>query len=357
MSLVPQRLAPSARVCELHRGLNAHVVGDIFSLVVVEVTTHFRVMDEFIEVVPKEERCVMSRLKAVQGMWSASSSASQEGWPIQHNRCEACMLSRIAADKGTLCDLRMTLLSRTRTKRKHRAPSLLSFVDACIGQHESWVIDLFYYSGQRAYGLKAARKAAVRARHAARREAEYGYRYREDQVSRRYTAPVYANAYQEASEDQNESVETGYEDAEYDKRVDSILSGYGPTLSPNSARTVLSSTHGIPLVPDPLKVKKVGGPSCGSQESEPEPSTYIPSRENPNWRRVHHSHLPSLPPKSDKRRGPGSDELAEEYRNLLGPVADGYSESEYSRDEDASPVNPVHTHPWAAETTWSLLYR
>ncbi|RJE17706.1 hypothetical protein PHISCL_09958, partial [Aspergillus sclerotialis] len=311
---VPNSIAPAAPICSLHKGINPYVIGHIFELVVNEVTVHFKCMDKFPQLIPPEQTQIMVNLKAIQGMWIEPSPnrPRQAGyWQFQVNRCHACMLSRIAVDRNILCDLRMTILSRTRTKRKHQAPRLLAFVNECIAHHEAYVIDLCYYSGQRAYALKAARKAAVKAYFHGKRDSKYVLRGKDVVSSSNCT---YQEHHPSASPLDN-SISAS--EAEYDKRIDSILASYGPNMDAESARSVLSSVHGI-MMPDPLMVRKVGrsrsntvdggdpstytssrsnlnrqqyqeynSPASGSSR---EPSAYIPPRSNPNWQKEYKNH-------------------------------------------------------------------
>lgn len=353
--LVPGSIAPATTLCNLHKGINPYVIGNIFGLVVDEVTMQFKCMDQFPELIPREQAEVVRNLKAIKGMWLEPSRAkppSPETWSFQSNECRACMLSRIAMDRGILCDLRMTLLSRTRTKKKHRAPRLLSFVDECIARHSAWVIDLCYYSGQRAYTLKNARKAASKAYCKAKHDRKYRYVLRDQD-----DVPPSNSAHQVNHSMRSPTSSISREEAEYDKRVDSILACYGPSLDAESARTVLSSMHGIPLAPDPLRIRKAGQPFPTPSEHR-EPSTYIPPGDNPNWRPGLNSHPPT--PQmgchgKGKARAPNSEELAEEYRNMVTPAAECYSASEYS--DGSWDDTPVYDDPSAAGTTWSLFYR
>ncbi|RMJ28962.1 hypothetical protein PHISP_00173 [Aspergillus sp. HF37] len=351
--LVPCYIAPATTICSLHKGINPYVVANIFELVVDEVTLQFKCMEHFPEFVPPEQTQVLATLKAIQGMWLEPSRARPMPagtWPFQVNECRACMLCRIAVDRDILCNFRMTLLSRTRTKKKHKAPRLLAFVDECIARHSAWVVDLCYYSGQRAYALKNARKAACKAYRRAKRDSKYQYVLRDqDHV------PPSNNAHQVNSSPRSPTSTISRQEAEYERRVDSILACYPPSMDMDSARPVRCSMHSIPLAPEPLRIRKVDQP-LPTVSDHREPSSYIPPRDNSNWRRGLTSHPPS-PQGSHgkgKARAPNSEELAEEYRSLVTP-AEYYSDSEYSDGswEDA----PVYKDQAAAETTWSLFYR
>ena len=329
--LVPNSIAMPAPMCSLHKGINPYVIGDIYDLVAYEVTYHFKCMDKFPELIPPEQTQILDNLKAIQGMWVAPSpnTPRQAGyWRFQSNGCCACMLSRIAVDRHILCDFRMTLLSRTRTKRKHQAPRLLPFVDECIAHHEPYVIDLCYYSGQRAYALKAARKAAVKACYIEERDSKYKY------VLRDKDGDSSNRAYQEhdpSVSPLDHSISAS--EAEYDKRIDSILACYGPTMDADSARSVLSSVHGV-LMPDPLRVRKVGRDRSNTVGSG-EPSTYSPPRSNPHWQQQQ-QYTPSASGSSREPSTyipPRSNPSWQDYKNRpTSPLAPPRSSTHWQQD-------------------------
>lgn len=152
-------------LCEWHEELNHALVHDILSLVDREVTGKLELLSQQCPdaVQPKEAEMVRA-LEAMRGMWTKPyppSAVLPGAWDYQANQCDACMLSRIASDTEPLRLLRSALLSRTRTRRKHRAPRLLKFVDACIALHDLST-QIWYESGLAAFGLKNARKNAVR---------------------------------------------------------------------------------------------------------------------------------------------------------------------------------------------------
>lgn len=319
--LVPKSKTRPGLICAVHKGINPYVIGDIVGLLGNEVTSHFKCMDKFPELVPPDETLIVIHLKAIQGMWLEPwlhSDLPEGAWRFQENGCHACMLSRIAVNRDILCELRMAILSRTRTRRKHHAPRLLSFVEECIGQHESWVIDVCYYSAQRAYAFKEARKAAVKAYFKWDRDSKFKYVLRDNE-----TGAASNHTYQDPPSAHPQSGSISPPEAEHDKRLDSILAGYGPTMDAEAARTVLSTVHGVPAVPDPLRIRKVGREQpYGSSPTNPhwqqnrprsnttqsrEPSSYVPPRNNLYWQQgrqrsnttLSHEPSPYVPPRSN----------------------------------------------------------
>lgn len=156
-----------ADLCELHSRLNADVISNIFNFVQMEVTQHFHLFEQWPELCHPVEAEVLRRLRAIKGMWTKPGSTPEpipNGWPYQVNGCRACMLARVASDMDALRNLRVVILSRTRTRKNHRPRTLMGFVDECINQsREEEAEQIYNISNQLAFGMKAARKACTRA--------------------------------------------------------------------------------------------------------------------------------------------------------------------------------------------------
>lgn len=181
----------SSGLCEVHKRLNADLMKDILSLVQSEVTTKFRPLDLYPELVPPVEGDILARLRALQGMWtkpSMNDPVAPKALPYQINGCPACMLARIAADSEIIRDLRVVLQSRTRTRKNHRAPALMVFVDECIRQFgDDEADELFGTASNLAFQMKVIRKACVKARY---RDNKHSRRHmRKPRVDGRPTAP------------------------------------------------------------------------------------------------------------------------------------------------------------------------
>lgn len=178
----------SSGLCEVHKRLNADLMKDILSLVQSEVTTKFQQLDVYPELVPPVEGDILARLRALQGMWtkpSMDNPVAPKALPYQINGCPACILARIAADSEILRDLRVVLQSRTRTRKNHRAPTLMVFVDECIRQFSDDEADeLFGTASNLAFQMKTTRKACVKARY---RDNKHSHRHmRKPRVDRRH---------------------------------------------------------------------------------------------------------------------------------------------------------------------------
>lgn len=166
MQLVPKSIAPAAKLCDVHKGMNAHAIAHIFELLQWEVGFHLDVMldyPRYDKEVGRELKSVINRLRAMQGMWTEDDEMldARRAWTFQENECQACSLARAGSNTGILRDLRVTLLSRTRTRKEHRVPRLVPFVEGCMNHHMN-SLELFHVSGELAYAFKKARKAAVR---------------------------------------------------------------------------------------------------------------------------------------------------------------------------------------------------
>ena len=157
----------STGLCDLHKGLNSDLINDILIRVQREVTSGFRQIEEYPELVGAVEAEILAKLRTLQGMWTKpemDKPVAPNAWPYQINGCAACMLARIAADSEMIRNLRVVLQSRTRTRKYHRAPTLMVFVDECIRQFGSDKGDeLCGTASNLAFQMKATRKACIKA--------------------------------------------------------------------------------------------------------------------------------------------------------------------------------------------------
>ncbi|KAJ5167523.1 uncharacterized protein N7482_006304 [Penicillium canariense] len=161
-------------LCDLHRPLNADLIHDLLRLVQHEVTTHFRQLDAYPNLIQPAEALVLAHLRSLKGLWtkpsadsslapSAHSSVAPGAWAYQINGCAACILARIASDKEIICNLRVVLQSRTRTRKKHRPRRLSLFIDECINQFTPDEAEVLHSTAsQLAYRMKNVRKACVK---------------------------------------------------------------------------------------------------------------------------------------------------------------------------------------------------
>lgn len=157
----------STGLCDVHKGLNSDLINDILIRVQHEVTSGFRQIEEYPELVGAVEAEILAKLRTLQGMWTKpqmDKPVAPNALPYQINGCAACILARIAADSEMIRNLRVVLQSRTRTRKYHRAPSLMVFVDECIRQFGGDKADeLCGTASNLAFQMKATRKACIKA--------------------------------------------------------------------------------------------------------------------------------------------------------------------------------------------------
>lgn len=157
----------SRGLCDLHRSLNAELVLEILQLIQQEVTVHFQQFDAYPELMHAAEARLLDRLRAMKGLWTrpdAQSSEKSSIWSYQNNGCPACVVARVAGNPAAVCDLRVALLSRTRTRRNPRQRSLTPFVEECVKRFgDDTAEELFGATNHVSLRMKAARKACTRA--------------------------------------------------------------------------------------------------------------------------------------------------------------------------------------------------
>ncbi|KAF3397958.1 hypothetical protein F1880_006458 [Penicillium rolfsii] len=157
----------ASSLCDLHWSLNHYLVDHILRLVKREVTSHFRQLDAYPDLIEPVEAEILQSLRALKSLWTKPSPddpVASNAWPYQINRCAACILARIASDKDALRNLRVVIQSRTRTRKNHRPRELNIFVDHCINRFDPVEAEeLHNTASQLAFGMKRARKACVKA--------------------------------------------------------------------------------------------------------------------------------------------------------------------------------------------------
>ncbi|KAE8164894.1 hypothetical protein BDV40DRAFT_286585 [Aspergillus tamarii] len=164
---------PAVAMCDLHTKLNPYIIQYIFELLRCEVVTHLECLywyhsvlhDARLDAVDIKVRDIVYSLGDIRYMWTPSRRATQ-GSPVtyQQNKCEACILARIVSGRKFLQHLRTALLSRTATRRNHRVPTFLPFVEESIACHEGFIDKIHWRSSTLATTMKRQRKHAHRAR-------------------------------------------------------------------------------------------------------------------------------------------------------------------------------------------------
>lgn len=379
MRIMPKVLGRAANLCVSHKELNAFVIGDILDLVKDEVTVRVAAMDRFVDAIPAAERQLLRDIQAIRRIWGdavpADTQAVVKNAPsAQGNRCEACMLARIANDPLFLRNLRVALLGRNKTRGKNRAPRLLAFVDGCINCHAGRSFQTFHESNQLSIDFKLARKAAkkVRSKERGHRAPPQGER----SVARKpsaetidvYLHPALHSEYLDQQrnsrpESSNEAARTFRKGrASRDTLADDIISYY--EQGPHDEMQVRVSETSAFCFSNLKEIRAVGPSPSESSSSLPSSSATIKgktgnamsSRNMLDWQRVMHhgrgnwsllanriKNMQLAEHRLSEENGRyDSEALAAEYRDLIGE----YSESEYSQSEDERLSSRA--------TTWSL---
>ena len=153
-------------LCDIHQGLNADLMHDLFRLLQREVGHHLRKFEAYPELLKPLDELILKRLRAIQGMWQKpdpNSPAEANTWLYEISGCQGCMLARVASDKDAVRNLRIAILSRTQTRLNHVPRRLMKFVDSCIDHFPEDLDEMYNTSSQFAYILKATRKACTKA--------------------------------------------------------------------------------------------------------------------------------------------------------------------------------------------------
>lgn len=365
VQMMPRYIGREAELCASHNGLNAYVVGHLFDLVKVEATRRLEKMDRGIECLGMLERKLLRSIQSIRRVWGERSLEDDGETPIgapreHYNKCEACMLARIVGEPLFLRNLRVAILSRTRTKRKSRAPRLLRFVEGCIECHGE-ALRILHESGQLAIDFKETRKAAARKKRG-HRSYEQVERKPKELSMESILVHLDPDLQRECFEQRTlrlESEEDNAPDTETDK-TNEIISLYKAISDEDPDETLVSID---PFLSDTTAVSSVSplSPRKCTLNTKQTLAGTIPSRDMLDWEQVvnyEKSPLDSLARKieaielegPDMSDGAGADTLAMDYRDLIGKEI-CYSESEYSQE---SSEGESAKEPGRPITTWSL---
>ena len=364
VQMMPRYIGRVAELCASHNGLNAYVVGHLFDLVEVEVTRRLEKMDRGVECLGMFERKLLRSIQSIRRVWGERSPEDDGETPIgapgeHYNKCEACMLARMVGEPLFLRNLRIAILSRTRTRRKSRAPRLLRFVEGCIGCHGE-AFRVLHESGQLAIDFKEARKAVARRKRGRRSHEQVKRRPKESN-----TESILVHLDPELQRDcfeQSASRLGSEEDKAPDTKTetDEIISLYKTIPDEDPDETLVSID---PFLSDITAVSPVSplSPRKHTPNMKQTLAGIIPSRDMLDWEQVvnyEKSPLDSLARKieaielegPDMSDGADADALAMDYRDLIGKET-CYSESEYSQETSEG---EVVREPGRPITTWSL---
>ncbi|KAA8651392.1 uncharacterized protein ATNIH1004_000274 [Aspergillus tanneri] len=408
--MVPNDVICPAFLCEPHKGLNPYIINHISVLLKREVGGHLKFLDRYYDKLNECLRELLTGLHDIrQILWNTSFPINSLGAVTVHtdeDKCEACLLAQIIDTPMWLQNLRTTLLSRTRTKKSHRAPRLLRFVDGGICTHRRLTTEIFYVSGQVAYDLKAARKEAIKYfKKIEPNDNPDG----DDNGAKRHTILVFWDRNNDAATSDfiPTEVDNFHETSlanpvECDSLIDEIIGTYAALPSEEdvdsaSYHLLIEENDKLPPV-NPLSIRKSGRqqfPALDtvtkpvkhearkSKELPPRPSSATEegkSRAQPSldtkqkrvsasasvergsrcipslqvdWKKIIHGLCPLQSiSKGLKHTVPGNSGTAEriaiDYQQLLSPRVElAYSESDYEDDSDPA-AGP-------GDTTWSLV--
>lgn len=370
----------TAGLCDLHKTLNGEVLSDILTLIQREVTTHFRQFDAYPHLVQPVEADILANLRALKGMWTkptVDNPVAPGALPYQINGCPACILARIASNGETIRNLRVVLQSRTRTRKIHRAPTLMVFVDECIRRFGGDDADeLFGTASNLAYQMKATRKACVRAwyhdpsrEHSDRSKRKHRHREKKaDNSSKRNHPRTYAPPLSDIPEE----IPAAMPDRDAEVKRRSKAPGQEPKRS--SCRTSILERHTstatqrtIPSSSRPQPQRTVQdsvSPVCTWEDVENElnmvGSYQGLAQGNPYSRAtpVPEAQVAPLRVSRAASRAATTNESTVEVPLKYQYSASDYSSSDYWTDascEDAELEAPASKAPSLAMTTWSLV--
>lgn len=393
------RFPAVAPACSLHKPLNGHVIRSVFNLIALEVGVRINYLVSRSDQFSYAQRAILQSLRELHSMWlepevyrNTFLESPLAEWSYQENKCEACMLARIGENSYILTCLRTVVLSRTRTKKRRRAPRITPWLEEWINCHENFKEIVFKRSDENGQALKRAWKEAYKRRITHEENSKRERDSQEDGESG-IISIGYASEFENrggGEDNEREPADDAGED-EYDDEHE-IIDHYAKLVSsqylplpPNSQGKNTPHQRASSILVDrgnlPQEARNPRA-SIGS-EWEDVSSVYWHPRQGPGWSNYirdeqsprgdpatgHSSrynpssgdrNIPVLgssnvtstgPGKSARRRG--CERLADGYRGVVDSDSKRYSVSVYSREESDSGVSDV-SH---ATTTWSMLYK
>lgn len=136
-----------APLCKLHQGLHPKIVHSVFTLLALEVGFHLNQVASNEHLLTERQIERVWRLRLLHLLWLDVSTfeetfgrSASGPWEVETNKCEACILTRIASNFETICDLRAALLSRMsrRQIRRRGEPRLKVWVDHFMENFMAW---------------------------------------------------------------------------------------------------------------------------------------------------------------------------------------------------------------------------
>lgn len=154
--------------CPVHDGIAPLVVSRLFNSVKNQVDESVPLLERYGPYLGPEETFILEKMITIEGMWSPPTarkgSTKIRYWDYQVDKCQACMVSRVASDAAALRDMRTLILSSIdssvdssdpRLLPNH--PTILSFINEWISL-SSRADELFYWSGIQSASIKEAKR-------------------------------------------------------------------------------------------------------------------------------------------------------------------------------------------------------
>ncbi len=154
-------IAPACQLCRAHARLNSQLVYFVYAALRLEVGKRLGRLVANMPALSQKHQQVVHKLHNLHALWLPTATFVREflrepdpKWIYQVDRCGACILARVGADKETLTLLRQALLSR---KRSHLAePRFLRWVEGWI-RWSGFAEEIMAESEKDARTLKRAR--------------------------------------------------------------------------------------------------------------------------------------------------------------------------------------------------------
>ncbi|PYH94845.1 hypothetical protein BO71DRAFT_219546 [Aspergillus ellipticus CBS 707.79] len=312
LRLIPKKIVNTAVLCDVHKELNPFIIEDAVILLKREVTENVAVLEWSVDRVSEEVKSLLRALQSIAGMWWSpkgnKSFPPLGALPMQHNKCEACILARVVTDPPCLQNLRTALVSRTKSDGEdHRPRKLHAFIEAAIRRlEENLALEIAYRSSNRAFPLKSARK--------------HGYALARAQSERLLTAPeplgplgavarrdiivnskvpvaMFMNK-EKAEKELSERQAQLFGSVEYDTIADGIIAKYADSSRSNNLNNLDLSCSSFDTIDTelsvarPLNVRKYPENETGEAEkalSDGEQEDSGPYENGPGTLRHHHS--------------------------------------------------------------------
>ncbi|CRG91918.1 hypothetical protein PISL3812_08972 [Talaromyces islandicus] len=157
----------AVKPCLVHVGIASLVVSYLFTSLQKQVYDSVSLLKKYGPSLGPEEIYLLERTITIEGMWSPPTTRTEPPklryWDYQVNKCQACMVARIASDPSALRDMRTLMLASINSSAKPSDPRLLPGHPTALSFINEWISlsnrsdELFYFSGIQAASIKAVK--------------------------------------------------------------------------------------------------------------------------------------------------------------------------------------------------------